>query len=179
MALASGDLISISIITMRVLFLVLFLGANIWLISSFYRGALLIPPPQRIILFRSVFKPYLTFSWVFIIIMTAGGLASIYTLPAFSLGHLLSSEQGILLLIEGAVTLLLIVNSIIQFLFFAKLKQSSVEEIQSADKSQKWLMAKKDEKALAWLGNIMTMSAVNTILSMLAVVLGVMLSNIG
>lgn len=174
------ELIIIVTIGIRVLFLVLFTGAYLWFVIAFGTGTRLLPPPQRIALLRGVERRFLLFSWLYVVVMSIGGLGSMLSLGgAPTLGTILSTPRGQILGLEVVVSLLIIVcNSLIHFLYLPRLKATPISSVESSDKSLKWLTAKNNKTSVGAISSIYIMSIANIVLGVIAIALGVLFSNL-
>lgn len=178
----------ITVVAVRVLFLVLFCGAYLWFTTAFATGAQLLPPPQRLELIHRVMKRFLVASWIFVIAMSVGGLGSAFlvgsqnlsTLASLGdLGSLLHTPQGIILSLEVIVTLLMVVcSAAIQFIYLPRAGESPISITESDDKSLKWLTAKDSGRALKAISSISWLSMANIVLGIIAIAIGVIYSSL-
>jgi len=176
----SSEVLVVTVVAVRVLFLVLFCGAYLWFILAFKSGTQLLPPPQRLQIIRGVEKRFLLVSWLFVALMSLGGLGSLFVLgPVPDLNSILSTSKGIVLGLEAVVTLLIVIcNALIQFVFLSRAKDSSILVAESGDKALKWLTAKDSNRALSAISGISFLSIVNIALGLVAIALGVVFSSI-
>jgi uncharacterized membrane protein len=176
----SSEVLVVTVVAIRVLFLVLFCGAYLWFILAFESGTQLLPPPQRLEIIRGVEKRFLLVSWLFVVFMSLGGLGSMFVLgPIPDLNSILSTPQGIVLGLEAVITLFIIIcNALIQFIFLPRAKDSPILVAESGDKALKWLTAKDSKAALSAISGISFLSIVNIVLAIVAIALGVVFSNI-
>lgn len=184
----SSEALVISVVALRVVFLALFSGAYIWLVSAFETGTRLLPPPQRLELIRAVGKRFVVFSWVFIIAMSAGGISSAFLVGPESLGSvgslngllsLISTSQGVILVLEVVVTLLIVVcNLAIHFVYLPRVVGTAISVTESNDKSLKWLTAKDSAPRLKAVSRISWLSVTNVALGVVAIALGVLYSSL-
>ncbi|HUK75055.1 MAG TPA: hypothetical protein VLU99_04620, partial [Nitrososphaerales archaeon] len=166
----------------------LFSGAYIWLVSAFETGTRLLPPPQRLELIRAVGKRFVVLSWIFIILMSAGGMASAFVVGPQSLGSvtsisgimsLLGTSQGVILALEIVVTILIVVcNLAIQFVYLPRVTGTSIAVMESSDKSLKWLTAKDGTPGLKAVSRISWLSVTNIVLGVVAIAIGVLYSSL-
>jgi uncharacterized membrane protein len=184
----SSEAVVVAVVTIRVLFLALFSGAYLWLTTAFNSGAGLLPPPQRLELTVRVMKRFLVFSWIFAIAMSIGGLGSAFVVGAQNLGTagslsgilaLLPTPEGIILVLEVVVTLLILgCMMAIQFVFLPRAGGSKISVSESSDKSLKWLTANDSERALKAVSSISWLSVANIVLGILAIAIGVVYSSL-
>lgn len=184
----SNEVLVATVVVVRVLFLALFSGAYIWFTTAFAAGAELLPPPQRLELTDRVLKRFLAVSWVFVIAMSAGGLASAFLVGSQNLStvaslgdlsSLLYTPQGVILALEAIVTLLIVVcSATIQFVYLPRARESPISITESGDKSLKWLTAKDSGRGLKAISSISWLSIANIILGVFAIALGVIYSSL-
>jgi len=184
----SSEALVVSVVALRVLFLALFSGAYIWLVSAFQTGTRLLPPPQRLELIRGVGRRFVILSWVFIVLMSLGGIGSAFLVGPQSLGSvttlsgltsLMATSQGIILVLEIVVTLLIVVcNLLIQFVYLPRVVATPISVMESSDKSLKWLTAKDGEPGLRAVTRIGWLGATNVVLGVIAIVIGVLYSSL-
>lgn len=167
-------------VVVRVLFLVLFCGANLWFMIAFRTGTEKLPPPQRLELVRTVERRFISVSWVFIALMTAAGFGTItVTSVQLSLNSVFSTSAGLVLGLEAVVTLLIIiVNALIQFAFLPRARKALITTSESADKALKWLTVKDGPAALQANRNIAMLVVLNIVLAIIAISLGVVFSSL-
>ena len=184
----SSEALVITVVALRVLFLALFSGAYIWLVSAFETGTRLLPPPQRLELIRGVGKRFLVYSWIFVIAMSVGGIGSAFLVGPQSLGSvgslsglmsLISTSQGVILVLEVVVTLLIIVcNLAIQFVYLPRVLGTNIAVMESTDKSLKWLTAQDGAPGLRAVSRIGWLSMTNMVLGVVAIAIGVLYSSL-
>lgn len=184
----SDEVLVITVVVARVLFLALFCGAYIWFTTAFRTGAELLPPPQRLELMRSIMKRFLAISWIFVIAMSVGGLGSAFLVGSQNLGtpgslgnlsSFLFTQQGIILGLEVVVTVLIVVcNVAIQFIYLPRAGESQMSIGESSDKSLKWFTAKDSGRALNALSSISWLSIANIVLGIFAIAIGVIYSSL-
>lgn len=184
----SSEALVVTVVALRVLFLALFSGAYIWLVSAFETGTRLLPPPQRLELIREVGKRFVVLSWIFIVAMSVGGVGSAFLIGPQSLGSvgsisglisLISTSQGVILVLEVVVTLLIVVcNLAIQFVYLPRVMATEISVVESSDKSLRWLTAKDGRPALGAVSKIGWLSVTNIALGVFAIALGVLYSSL-
>lgn len=175
----SSETLLIVVVAIRVIFLVLFSGSYIWFALLFLRATQLLPPPQRLQLFRGALPRFLAVSWTFVAAMSIGGIGSmVLTTTSIGLGFFLQTQSGLILVLEAFVTLMIIIcNALMQFVFLPRAKVE-ISTAESVDKSLKWLTAKGSKIALDAVSRISWLSFVNLALGIIAIALGVLYSNI-
>ena len=177
MTLADSSLF-ITFVDIRVVFLVLFTGAYIWFDLIFLRSARLLPPPQRLRLISGLLPRFLLVTWASFVIMSIGGIGSMIMTVPLDLGSILQSNEGLVLVLETLVTLLILVaNALIQFLFLPRTRVE-ISTTENADKSLTWLTAKGSGSALDSLSRISLLGFANLVLGIVAIVLGILYSSI-
>lgn len=167
-------------VAIRVLFLVLFCGANLWFMIAFRTGLDKLPPPQRLELARTVERRFLSVSWVFIAFMTAAGFGTLtVTSVQISLSSVFSSSADLVLGLEAVVTLLIIIcNALIQFVFLPRARKALITTSESVDKALKWLTVKDGQAALEANRDIAIFVVLNIVLGIVAIALGVIFSSL-
>jgi uncharacterized membrane protein len=184
----SSEALVITVVALRVLFLALFAGAYIWLVTAFQAGTRLLPPPQRLELIRGVGKRFLQLSWLFIVAMSVGGIGSAFLVGPQSLSSMLSlsdltqlfsTSQGTILVLEVVITVAIIAcNLAIQFVYLPRITRTAITSSESGDKSLKWLTAKDDAPGLSAVSRIGWLGATNVVLGVVAIIIGVLYSSL-
>ena len=184
----TSEALIIVVVAVRVLFLALFTGAYLWLLTAFDAGARLLPPPQRLELIQKVESRFLAYSWAFFIAMSIGGMGSALLISPgdFSsmgslggLTSLLSTPRGIILGLEVVVTVLILVcTAAIQFVYLKRARGAQISVAESGDKSLKWLTAEDSKGALGAVSRISMLAVANIALGVVAIALGVLYSSV-
>lgn len=168
----------IAMVDIRVVFLVLFTGAYVWFNLLFLRGARLLPPPQRLHLVSGLLPRFLVATWAFFVVMSIGGIGSMIMSVPLSLASILQSKEGLVIILEMVVTLLILAsNALIQFLFLPRTRVE-ISATENADRSLKWLAAKGSKTALDSLSRVSLLGFTNLVLGVVAIALGVLYSSL-